>query len=195
MAARHSEVSDIELDDDDDEFYADDDYIYNQQYDIWEPRPEWMHPDCADTLLALEHGTCCMYPADALVRRALVVAEKVDRTLTEFDVAIEETKNCARTARELVLWIEFAPPLIAEIRAALRTADQATAAQLLCPVNRLSLLVLELSLRSGCPIACTVHGSPDRRPRLAPFVPVLEECQEALQAAVFPRPPRRRGSC
>jgi hypothetical protein len=177
------------LDDDESMLYEDDDdYVYNQQFGIWQLRPEWMHPECVDPSRALEHGTCCKYPADALVTRALYLAEAIDQTLTGFD---DGNGDCARTARRLICLIECAPRLIGEIREALPTMDRTAAEQLLCPVGRLDLLVLELSLRSGCPMACTKHAA-DRRPGLGPFVPVIEECQEALWAAVLPRPLQRR---
>jgi hypothetical protein len=90
--------------------------------------------------------------------------------------------------------MQFVPQLVSEIRAALPTSNPTVAAQLLCPVGRLLLLVIELAGRPGCPMACTEHGAPDRRPTIAPFVSVLEECDEALWAAVLPRPPRRRSA-
>jgi hypothetical protein len=172
-----------EFDDDDDWDDTDDvDLVYDQNRECRVPRPEWMHPECADTFHAFDYGTCCKYPVDALVSRALQLAEAVDCALTEFDCG---NADCAPTARELGHLIELVPTLVAQIRSALPTRDRERAEQLLCPVDRLSLLVLELSLRSGCPMACTVHGAPDRRPGLAPFVPLLQECQDALRRAVL----------
>jgi hypothetical protein len=181
----------IEFDEDDDWLDADDeDLVYNQHYGFRVSRPEWMHPECTDIFQAFEYGTCCKYPVDALVNGTLYLAELVDGVLTEFDCG---NADCAQTARLLGDFLEVVPALVAEIHAALPDRDREASEQLLCPVNRLALLVLELSLRPGCPMACTVHGAPDRRPGLAPLVPVLEECQEALRAAVLPRPPHRRG--
>lgn len=188
-SSQQSPLTRIEFDDDDDWLDPDDDdLVYDQRKEFRVPRPEWMHPECADVFHAFEYGTCCKYPVDALVTRALSLAEAVDCALTEFDCG---NADCQPTARELEQLIELVPTLVAQIHSVLPTEDREEAEQLLCPVGRLSLLVLELSLRSGCPMACTVHGSPDRRPRLAPFVPVLGECEDTLRAAVLPRPPQR----
>jgi hypothetical protein len=185
---RFAMVAEIEFDDD--LFDPDDDnYIYNQQHGAWELRPEWLHPECVSTILALARGTCCKYPADALVSQALDLADAVERTLTGFD---DGNSDCAQTACELVRLMGSVPALVAAIRLALPAADRTTAAQLLCPVGRLILLALELANRAGCPMACTVHGEPDRRPGVAPFVSLLEECDETLWAAVIPQRPRRR---
>lgn len=180
----------IEFDDEDDWLDTDDeDLVYDPHLEFRVPRPEWMHPDCSDISHAFEYGTCCKYPVDALVNGALQVAEAVDCILTEFDCG---NTDCAQTAHELSTLIGLVPALVARVHADLPTADRAAAEQLLCPVSRLLLLVLELSVRKGCPFACTVHGAPDRRPILAPLVPVLEGCQDALHTAVRPRPPYRR---
>lgn len=185
-------VAGIEFDEDDDPFYADDDYIYNTRYHYWEPRPGWMHPECVDPSAAKGHGTCCKHPEDALVTRALDLADAVDHTLGGFGG--DSTGDCAQTARELVRLLESLPALIGEIHAIAPAANRTVAAQLLCPVGRLILLVIELAGRSGCPLACSDHGAPDRRDTIAPLVPMLEACDEALWATVLPRPPpRRRG--
>lgn len=171
--------------------YEDDEYFYNDRYGVWELRPEWMHPDCVDPRAAIDHGTCCKYPMDELVRRTLDLTEAIDRTLGEFD---DGNGDCARTARELARLLEPVPGLVAEIHAALPGGDPTIAAQLLCPIGRLILLGLELAGRSGCPWACDDHGTPDRREEIAPLVATLEECDEALWDVVLPRPRRRRGA-
>ncbi len=181
---------DIEFDDDDEAFLDDDDY-YDDQYGDRMPRPEWMHPECADPCAAMDHGTCCKYPADALVRRAIDQAEAVERALCAFDAGERGDGECARTAGDLARLFDSVPGLVAEIRAALPAMDRTVAAQLLCPVGRLLLLSLELAGRNGCPWACGEHGAADRRPLLAPLIPLLEGCDEALWAAVLPRPRRR----
>jgi hypothetical protein len=146
----------IEFDEDDGWIDTDyEDLVYDQRGELRVPRPEWMHPECADVFHAFEYGTCWKYPVDALVNRALQLAEAVECTLTEFDCG---NADCAQTARGLIDLIELVPTLVAQIRSALPPGDRTAAEQLLCPVSRLLLLVLELSLRSGCPIACTVHG-------------------------------------
>jgi hypothetical protein len=184
----------IEFDDDDDDddelFPDDDDDYFDDDLDGYRAlRPEWMHPECADPCAALELGTCCKYPAGTLVRRALDLAEAVDRVLNAFDGSDSE---CAQTARELAVLFDSVPGLVAEIRAVLPGADKTVAAQLLCPIGRLNLVSLELAGRSGCPWACDDHGAPDRRPVLAPLASLLEVCDEALWAAILPRPRRRR---
>jgi hypothetical protein len=185
-------LADDDFDDDEELRYEDDDeYFYNDRYGTWELRPEWMHPDCVDPRTALDYGTCCMYPADALVRRTLDLTEEVDETLGAFD---DGNGDCARTAHELARLLESAPGLVAEIQAAIPRMNQTVAAQLLCPVGRLILLGLELAGRSGCPWACDNHGAPDRREELAPLVAALEECDAALWEAVLPHPRRRSGA-
>jgi len=175
--------------DDEEQIYVCDDFFYNRVHDCWEPRPEWMHPDCANTLLAQQQGTCCMYPADALVERALDLAEEVDRTLTGFD---RDGGDCSQTAGELARLLESVPALAAEIHDRLPDAERTVVEQLLCPIDRLLLLGLELAGRPGCPWACSDHGAPDRRAEVALLIPVLERCDEALRAAVLPQPRRRR---
>jgi hypothetical protein len=180
-----------ELDDDEELRYEhDDDYFYNDRYGVWELRPEWMHPDCVDPGAALDHGTCCMYPASELVGRTLDLTEAVDRTLGAFD---RGGGDCARTARELARLLEPVPALVTKIQAATPGMNPTVAAQLLCPVGRLILLALELAGRSGCPWACDDHGAPDRRAGLAPLVATLEDCDAALWEVVLPRPRRPRG--
>jgi hypothetical protein len=56
----------------------DDECYYVDQGGVWWPRPAWMHPECVDTLCAVENGTCCKYPADDLVLRALELADAVE---------------------------------------------------------------------------------------------------------------------
>ena len=170
------------------EFYDDDDCFYNDMDDCWEPRPEWMHPDCFDPRAAVEQGTCCKYPANVLVSRALGLAEAVDQALSTFD---RGDGDCATTGRGLARLLETVPGLVADVKAAMAGAEQTVGAQLLCPIGRLILLVLELSLRSGCPWACDDHGAHDRRAEIAPIVPLLEECDAALWTVVLPRPRRR----
>jgi hypothetical protein len=172
--------------------YEDDDaYFYNDRYGVWELRPDWMHPDCVDPRAALDHGTCCKYPVDALVRRALELTEAADQTLGAFD---RGEGDCAATARELARLLEPVPGLAAEIQAAIPGGDRTAAAQLLCPVGRLILLGLELAGRPGCPWGCADHGTPDRREELAPLIATLEECDAALWDVILPRPRRRRGA-
>jgi len=170
----------------------DDDCYYVDWQGAWWPCPAWMHPECVDTRFAVENGTCCKYPADDLVLRALDLANAVDGTLTAFDV--HTSGDCQQAAGELARLLKSVPTLIAEIRPAMTDDNGEVVAQLLCPVGRLNLLVLELSLRSGCPWACSDHGASDRRAELAPMVPVLDECQDALFAVLAPKPRQRRGA-
>lgn len=191
-------VADIEFDeDDDDELFFDEDddeYFYDDPYGYRALRPEWMHPDCVDPCAALEHGTCCKYPAALLVRRALDLADAVDQALRDFDNSDGDDGDCSRAADQLATLFECAPELVAQIRAAVPAAGKTVAAQLLCPIGRLSLLALELAGRSGCPWACDDHGVPDRRPLLTPLIPLLEDCDEALWATVLPKRRGRRGA-
>ena len=179
----------IDWDDDDEMCYVGEEYFYNPVYGRWEPRPEWMHPECASTLLAQQQGTCCKYPADELVERALELAEAVDGALSGF---VRGAYDCPQAAGELARLLESVPGLVAEINAGLPATSRTVAAQLLCPIERLLLLGVELAGRRGCPWACGDHGAPDRRAVVAPLIRVLEECDEALWAAVLPKPRRQR---
>jgi hypothetical protein len=136
----------------------DDDYYYVDRQGAWWPLPAWMHPECVDPHLAVDYGTCCKYPADDLVLRALGLADAVDGTLTAFDV---HAGDCQQAAGELARLLKSVPTLIAEIRPAMTDDNREAVEQFLCPVGRLNLLVLELSLRPGCPWACTDHGASD----------------------------------
>jgi hypothetical protein len=185
-------LADDEFDDDEELRHEDDDdYFYNDRYGVWELRPEWMHPDCSDPRAALDYGTCCKYPADALVRRTLELTEAVEETLGAFD---RDGGDCARTAREIARLLELLPRLVAEIHASLPGGNQTVAAQLLCPVGRLILLVLELAGRSGCPWACDDPGTPDRRADLGPLTATIEDCDTALWEVILPQPRRSRGA-
>jgi hypothetical protein len=178
--------------DDDDELFFEDDYFYDDPYRYPASRPEWMHPDCVNPEAAMEHGACCKYPADVLVRRALDLAEAVDGALRVFDDGDGGERDCVQAARELARLFDSVPGLVAELKGVLPGADKIVAAQLVCPIGRLYLVSLELARRPGCPWACDDHGAPDRRPALAPLASLLEDCDEALWTAVLPKPRRRR---
>jgi hypothetical protein len=186
-------VADIEFDDDDDDelFLEDDDDYLGDEEDYWVPRPAWMHPECVDPSAAMEHGTCCKYPAETLVRRVLDHAEAVDHVLIAFD---DGDADCVAAASELARLFAAVPGLVAEIGLAVRGGNRTVAAQLLCPIGRMIMFGLELAGRPRCPSACGDRGAPDLRPVLATIVPLLEKCDEALWSVVLPRPRRRRGA-
>ena len=114
----------VEFYDDDEPDGSDGDYFYNDIYGCWEPRPEWMHPDCVDPLIAVEHGTCCKYPADIPVRQAVDLAEAVDQALSAFD---RTGGDCPKTGRELARLMKAVPGLAADVQAALPGANRTVA--------------------------------------------------------------------
>ncbi|HEX8008266.1 MAG TPA: hypothetical protein VF482_17765, partial [Trebonia sp.] len=109
----------------DDELYLDD------EEDDECLRPEWLHPDCANPCLALELGTCCKDPANPVVRRAVELADAVDRTLGQLDRG-----ECAPSAAALARLLDSVPALLAQVHAVLPGPDATAVAQLLCPVGR-----------------------------------------------------------
>jgi hypothetical protein len=156
----------------DDEFRIDD-----EEDDEW-PRPEWLHPDCANPCLALDLGTCCKDPANPVARRAVGLADAVDRVLRRPD-----NGECVRDAAELARLLESVPALLAQVHAVLPGRDATAMAQLLCPVGRLAAALDQVCL-AGCPWACGDPDVPDRRAEFEPLRSLLGECSAALWARV-----------
>jgi hypothetical protein len=167
----------LELDyDDEDEFCFDDE-------EDWLPRPEWLHADCVDPCTALDLGTCCKYPADPLVSRAVGLVGSVDQALG----ALGRGDGCAAAAGDLARLLTSVPGLLAQIHAVLPGMSRTSAAQLTCPVGRLGG-VLDLVCLHGCPWGCEDPEVPDRRAEFEPLRPLLEACSDALwEAAARPR--------
>lgn len=74
-----------------DDFYNDEDYLDGDYLDDEEEEeeradlllwPQWLHPDCPDPCTALDLGTCCKYPTEPVVRRAVELTDSVERTLS-----------------------------------------------------------------------------------------------------------------
>jgi hypothetical protein len=154
----------------DDEFYLDD-----EEDDEW-PRPEWLHRDCVNPCLALDLGTCCKDPASPVARRAVELADAVDRTLGRLDRG-----ECALAAAELARLLESVPMLLAQVHAVLPGMNVTAVAQLLCPVGRLAAALDQVCL-AGCPWACGDPDVPDRRAEFEPLRSLLGECSAALWA-------------
>jgi hypothetical protein len=154
----------------DDEFYVDD-----GEDDEW-PRPEWLHPDCVNPCLALDLGTCCKDPANPVARRAVELADAVDRMLGR-----PAGGECVRDAAGLARLLESVPALLAQVHAVLSGMDATAVAQLLCPVGRLAAALDQVCL-TGCPWACEDPDVPDRRAEFEPLRPLLGECSAALWA-------------
>ena len=156
--------------------YVFDDECYVDDEDDEDLRPEWLRPDCVNPCLALEMGTCCKDPANPVVRRAVELADAVDRTLGRLG-----RDECAPAAAALARLLESMPALLAQVHAVLPGMDATAAAQLLCPVGRLTA-VLDRVCLAGCPRACGDPDVPDRRAEFEPLRSLLGECSAALWA-------------
>jgi hypothetical protein len=166
---------DYELGDDDDEF------CFDEEEDYWRLRPDWLHADCVDPCTALDLGTCCKYPADPLVGRAIALADSVDRTLGE----LGRGTSCVAAAGGLARLLTSVPGLLAQIHAVLPGMTRTSMAQLTCPVGRLDG-ALDLVCLHGCPWACGDPEVPDRRAEFEPLRPLLKSCSHALWAGLRP---------
>jgi hypothetical protein len=148
MSAR---FDDDRFDDDDDEF----DDFFGYDDDDWEPRPDWLHPDCRSVCLALELGTCCRYPDNPLVRVAADLADAV----------------CAAPAgAELTRQSRLVPGLLAQVHAILPRLTARALAQLRCPVGLLAGALDDARERG--------------RPELAPVAELVAECAAAIRRAL-----------
>ena len=168
--------------DDDDELGYDDESCFDgDEEDDWRLRPDWLHADCVDPCTALDLGTCCKYPADPLVSRAIALADSVDRALGE----LGRGDSCVAAAGELARLLTSVPGLLAQIHAVLPGMNRTSTAQLTCPVGRLDG-VLGLVRLHGCPWVCGDPEVADRRPEFEPLRPLVKACSHALWTAVRP---------
>jgi hypothetical protein len=171
-----------------------DDYDDYDDYDEadWRLRPHWLHPDCLDPCTALNLGTCCKYPADALVARAVHLADSASETLRRIGGqgggGGEAGADCARPSSELARLFTSLPGLLAQVHAVLPGVRDQVAAQLLCPIGRLSGS-LEQACSAGCPWACGDPAVPTRRAEFESLLPLLEECAAALWVSLRDQPP------
>jgi hypothetical protein len=181
-----------EPDDDDELGYDhedDDEFYFDEEEDDWRLRPDWLHADCVDPCTALDLGTCCKYPADPLVSRAVALADSVDRTLGQLGRG-NSGNNCVAVAGDLTRLLASVPGLLAQIHAVLPGMARTSMAQLTCPVGRLDG-ALDLMCLHGCPWACGDPEVPDRRAEFEPLRPLLKSCSHALWAGL--RSGSRRG--
>jgi hypothetical protein len=148
-----------------------------EEDDEW-ARPEWLHPDCVNPCLALDLGTCCKDPANPVVRRAVELADAVDRMLGRPD-----NGECVRDAATLARLLESIPALLAQVHAVLPGGNATAVARLLCPVGRLTAALDQVCL-AGCPWACGDPDVPDRRAEFEPLRSLLADCSAALRARV-----------
>jgi hypothetical protein len=163
-----------ELDPDEDEL---DEEGFDEEDDEW-PRPEWLHPDCVNPCLALDLGTCCKDPANPVVRRAVELADAVDRALGRLDHG-----ECALAAAELARLLELVPALLAQVHAVLAGMNATAVAQLLCPVGRLAAALDQVCL-ADCPWECGDPDLSDRRAEFEPLRSLVGECSATLWARV-----------
>lgn len=166
------------FDEDEENFFPEDE---DDEVEDW-LRPQWLRGDCADPCMALDFGTCCRYPANPLVRRAAQVADSMVGTLSR-----AAQGECAAAGAELARLMLCLPGLLAQIHAVLPGASRTTAAQLLCPVERLAGALAQVCAH-GCPWACGDPGVPDRRPEFRPFAALLDDCSAALRTFLTSRP-------
>ncbi len=146
---------DGEFDNDDEEDEEDEDWFDDEEEeDDWRLRPQWLHPDCVDPCNALDLGTCCKYPANRLVHRAVELADFAGRG----------------AAGDPARLLTSVPALLAQIHAVLPGMDRTSAAQLTCPVGRLA-------------DALGVNA-PVRLADYEPLRPLLAACSDALWAAL-----------
>lgn len=144
------------------------DGVFRYEEDDWRLRPHWLHPDCVDPCAALDLGTCCKYPAATLVERAVELADTTSAALRRIRDH-ERTESSAELAR----LFSSVPALLAQVHAVLPSLTTTVAAQLLCPIGRLS-------------------GSldlPGRRAEFESVRPLLEECATALVTVLTDYPP------
>jgi hypothetical protein len=164
-------------DEDEDE---DEDYVrYDDEDEEDWSRPEWLHPDCLNPCLALETGTCCKFPASALVRKLTALSDDVHRVRPR-----PGGLDCAGPARDLELVLAGLPGLLAELGAAIPGADMTTVKQFLCPLGTLADALDEACDYGGCPWACGDPDVPDRRTEIAPVRDQLRECSRAVTIAL-----------
>ena len=152
-------------DDDDDD--NEDVFYFDDEEDDWRLRPEWLHADCVDPCAALDLGTCCKYPVSPLVRRALELADSVDRVLGEAG------REAGPGAGDLTRLLRSVPGLLAQVHAVLPSLDRTSAAQLTCPVGRLASFL--------------GPGGPRDGARSEALRPLVEACSDALWAALRSR--------
>jgi hypothetical protein len=171
-----AELADENEDEDEDE---DDYFRYDDEEDEDWSRPEWLHPDCLSVCMALETGTCCKFPATALVKRVADLTDDVYRVRPR-----PGGHECAGPARDLELVLASLPGLLAEVGAAVPAAGMTTVKQLLCPLGRLECALDEACDYGGCPWACGDPDVPDRRTEIAPIRDQLRECLRAVRIAL-----------
>ena len=175
-------------DDDDYDFYDDDDDLFDtgededdddgDGEDDWEPRPEWLHPDCRSVCFALELGTCCQYPDNPLVRIAADLAGSADRAAGRLG-----EDSCAESGPELTRCFRMIPGLLAQIHAVLPRLSRTARAQLLCPVGTLAS-ALDQACGDGCPWGCDDPAVPDRRDDFRAMIELVAECSIAIRTAL-----------
>ena len=153
--------------DDDDEEEDEDVFYFDDEEDDWRLRPQWLHADCVDPCAALDLGTCCKYPVSPLVRRALELADSLDRVLREAG------REAGPGAGDLMRLLRSVPGLLAQIHAVLPSLDRTSAAQLTCPVGRLASFL--------------GPGGPRDGARSEALRPLVEACSDALWAALRSR--------
>jgi hypothetical protein len=178
MAFLHGDESDEDESENEFEDEFEDDEFYDDDEDDRWPRPEWLPQDCANPCLALDLGTCCKDPANPMVRRAVGIADAVDRVLERLDHG-----ECAQAASVLGRLLGSVPGLRAQVHAVLPGMDATAVAQLLCPVGRLTTALAQVC-HVGCPWACGDPDVPDRRAEFEPLRSLLRECSAALWARV-----------
>lgn len=109
------------LDDDDDE--CDCDYC----------SPQWLHPQCVHPCLAIDLGTCCMYPESELVRE-VTDAARTAAAIGDEIMTGEDPEDAAARLEEALVPV---PGLLDRIMAVLPGLHPVEAYQFICPVERM----------------------------------------------------------
>lgn len=154
-------------DDFEDDWFDDDD-----AEDDRELRPDWLHPDCRDVCTALDLGTCCGYPDNPLVRAAVDLADAVERTVSRPGRDGCGGGDGGGADAGLSRQLRLIPGLLAQIHAVMPRLNKTAVAQLLCPVGRLGSALGQAS------------GTPRRRQEAESVRAMLDECSDALRAAL-----------
>lgn len=174
-------IRDLEPEPGDDVFDSEDDYLFDDDQDAdeedWPLRPDWLHPDCLSVCTALDLETCCKYPDNPLVRVAVDLADSVERAVG--GLCGDRAPAAAGLARHCGL----IPGLLAQVHAILPRLNKTALAQLLCPVGRLGSALDQACGRPG-QLARADVGAPGWRAELASLRPLLDECADAIRAAL-----------
>jgi hypothetical protein len=176
------EDEDEDLDDDDEDLDEDEDEdLDDEEDDFMRWSPKWLHRDCASVCLALELGTCCMFPASTLIADLAGLACEMKNAAGE----VEFWNDPDPALDELVRQASRAPALFGRVPADLAGLGRNQLFQLICPVGQIAGALAEV-----CIYGFDEESMPEiaqRRPMLMPVHQLAEELGNRLWAAVRAR--------